>query len=476
MTECRAGLVPIWLTACALAVLLGRTGTALAGEAREWFDQELTPWIGQQLATHPRFKGQSVRVSAFEGEAEDAIPSALTADLAESLRGALAGRGDVRLAGPSLVEWPATSADLKASCRPDEEAYLVAVEARGSGASAATVRIRVLDVRERQWVPGMVREWQGRLDREELARLRVPSPRADLAGRRDLPFEPGQEDLLAAKAARELACGLLAHPAEDLWLWMGEDEGDETATRVGRLVPQYLARAGLLRISSEQGDANIRLVVRSQALDADTAQLWIAVEPATARTDFPSVRTSVYARAAEPPAFSPERRYAGGDHAGIPGAIELVRSEADCGSADCRSSRAAGRALGIDTRRFDGIELLALTRDGGLSRLDPADCSPMLEQTPVALRIYPSSAPEELVSLYAVAALDAEAASGLAAEFASVPAGCGSSALRGAALRGRLVTAERRLARFSGRIRWQRIDLAAPISVARLSGPTMAPE
>ncbi len=474
MIERRAGLVPSWLLACALAVLLGRTGTALAGEARDWFDQELTPWVGQQLATYPRFKGQSVRVSAFEGETEDANPSLLTASFVESLERALVRRGDIRLIGPSPAEWPATTADLRASCRPAEEAYVVAVEARGSGASAGTVRIRILDVQERQWVPGMDRKWQGRLDREELVRLGLQSPRTDLTGRRELPFEPGQEDLLAAKAARELACGLLAHPAEDLWLWAGDGEGDETASRVGRLVPQYLARAGVLRISSEQGDANMRLVIRTQALDTGTVQLWIALEPATARTDLPSLRTSVYARALGLPPTSAERRFAEGDRAGVPGDIALVGSDADCGSVDCGSRRAGTRALEIDTRKFDGIELLALTRDGGLSRLDPVECAPMLERTPVALRIYPSRAPEQLVSVYAVAALDAEAAAGLVAEFAAVPAGCGSPSLRGAALRGRLVIVERRLARFAERLRWRRIDLAEPISAAGLSGPTVA--
>ena len=76
------------------------------------------------------------------------------------------------------------------------------------------------------------------------------------------------------------------------------------------------------------------------------------------------------------------------------------------------------------------------------------------------------------MTIFVVAGRTAKAAETLAGELSSIPEACGATGLRGAALRGRLVTVQRRLAVYGNDIRWRRIAVAEPISRMHLAGAT----
>lgn len=456
-----------WMPAAFLCLLLIAAQSVSAETVTGWADQSLTPWLVRQLTGHPRFKGEPVRVAAFDGETEDATPNLLSASLVSRVEDRLAQENGVRLAWrrPS-PDWSAAVPSLKPSCRPREEVYVIAIESGLlADGVAAFIRARILDVRDRQWVPGAMREWQGRPDAGERVKLVSETRRDEFAGSRDLPFESGQEDLLAARAAESLACALLAHPAEDLRLWYSTETREPAEGTVARLVPQYLARSGLLRLSGTEGDANMVLAVESQALDQATRQLWIILEPTAADPDLPSVRTSLYAAGRTP--FLPRA----GEGASVgpkepPGPIAAVLRPGECRSRKCRQSGlSAEPVVEVGIRGLRHVELLAVTEGGGLVRLASSGC----EEAPVenvsdAIRVRPEATGRELVALFVVAATSVAAADDLAGEFLSFPGACRSAGLRAAAARGRLVTLQRRLSRFGGEIQWTRVGLTGPVS------------
>jgi hypothetical protein len=455
------------ITAMLLCMSVTMPQTVFAEPATAWVDESLTPWLVRQLTSHPRFKGEPVRVAAFDGENEDATPNLLSARLVSRVENRLAQENGVRLAWrPPSPDWSAAVPSLRPSCRPREDVYVIAIE---SGLMAdpagAFIRVRILDVRDRQWVPGAVREWQGRPDAGDRVQLVSETRRDEFAGNRDLPFESGQEDLMAARAAESLACGLLAHPAEDLRLWYAVGDSESAEQKVARLVPQYLARAGLLRLSTVESEANLVLTVESQALDPATRQLWVILEPAAADPDLPSVRTSLYAsdrtgmppRVAERPSVEQKER---------PGPVTAVMRPGDCRSRKCRASgRSAEPVVEVGIRGLQHVELLAVTEGGGLVRLDSSGCEEVpVENIPDAIKVRPEATGRELVALFIVAATSVAAADDLAGEFVSFPGACRSAGLRAAAARGRLVTLQRRLSRFGGEIQWTRVGLTGPAS------------
>ncbi|MGD8733897.1 MAG: hypothetical protein PVI08_05365, partial [Gammaproteobacteria bacterium] len=70
-----------WMPAALLCLLLIAAQSVSAETVTGWADQSLTPWLVRQLTGHPRFKGEPVRVAAFDGETEDATPNLLSASL-----------------------------------------------------------------------------------------------------------------------------------------------------------------------------------------------------------------------------------------------------------------------------------------------------------------------------------------------------------------------------------------------------------
>jgi hypothetical protein len=467
MTERPAGQrflrsLAAWLiTATLLVPAIGR-----AGDVGAWIDQDLVPWLSGQLSTHPRYKGEPVRVAVFRGAEEDPTPDLFSTNLASNLERELSRRQDIHLVQrPAGPDWDDQRLPTRLPCLPAAESYVVAVESRSAKDGMTSVQVRILDAHESEWVPGAVMEWHGRLAGNQQRALVQKGIRDDLRGRRDLPYAAGQEDLLAARAAHALGCALLAHPAENLALWSGDNVADEEASRIARLVPQYLARSGVIRVTGSRSEANMVLVVDFQPLDADMRQVWIALSPADDDPQLPSVRTSFYA--------SPSRVAMASSATGTAVAppvgdadlsFQLVR--ANCTEDYCREP-------GVLELRSPGsrhAELLAVARNGAVLRLYPTTCPVSATHDDAGVLRLPLSAHdrEELLTAFAVVAGSARADDALQRELAAFPAICDAEIVRGAAARSRLQTLERRLASYDAEIRWRRINIMTPLDEPRL--------
>ncbi len=455
-------LAVVFLAAAALIPVAGQ-----AGDLDAWIDQDLVPWLTGQLSDHPRFKGEAVRVAVFHGPEEDPTPDLLSTALVENLERELSRRQEIRLVRrPAGPDWDSQRLPTRLPCLPAVETYVVAVESRAMPDAIATVQVRILDVQESEWVSGAVREWHGRLASDQRRQLAQRGVRDDLRGRRELPYRPGQEDLLAARAAHALGCALLAHPADNLAVWLENDAADDEAGRIARLVPRYLARSGVLRVAGSRSEANMVLAVDFQPLDASVRQVWIVLNPADGDPRLPSVRTSYYASAPRAALVSSEAAVTDSSRVGN-GDMTLELLQGPCRDGSCRG----GDFLELRSTGPRRVELIAVAREGAIFRLYPTPCPTAAKAYDEGVLRWPLSAGErqELLTAFAVSARTARSEEALGREFDRLPAICDAESVRGAAARDHLIELERRLAPYASEIYWRRVEVALPIGEPRLA-------
>jgi hypothetical protein len=429
---------------------------AAATELAVWFDDELTPWLTERLSTHPRFKGEPVRVTVFDGSEEAARPDLLSYGLASRLEERLSRASTVRLAWRPAAPDAGVSAlpSTRPDCRPPDERYLIVVDSSRQGQSGAQVRIRALDLDDRSWVARVNRVWQGRLSRDELQQLSGSRPRQEFRGARALPYRADEQDLLAAHAARGIACALLAHPAHRPGMWAEEvdDAGDLAA--VPGLVALQLARYGVVTQVATREEADLILTVEAIAVSGGPRQVWVAATPKSAGGELPSASVSIYAQTEGP--------------AGAPAAVP-AESTAKALSLHFESAPSGGGLrIRVSGTGLDRMAVLAMRADGSLTRLDAADCGSIAQARAAGLPL-PAVGEGHVPVVFAVGAAGEQAGRALVRELIRVPPECTGRRLRGAELRDWLADFGRRLEKYGDRIVWRsaRPDPDAP-------GPALA--
>lgn len=459
-----------WLRRISLLVLLTlgliRPLAAVAAEEiKVWLDKEVTPWLTEQLSTHPRFKGLPLQISVMRGGEPESRPDGLSLWMAERLGDRLAAAPGIHLLAPGGETALDYDGSGRIDCRPSPARYLLAVETDARGLDAR-VQVRVLDLDDRSWVAGFSRSWNGRLTSTERRRLGERHELEWLRGQRSLPFASGQPDLLASRIAASLACDLRAHPAEDLraTVMPSTEEGVTAAT--AELVAKHLARAGVLRLVDSAASANVLIRGEAHDLEDGLRQIWVSVRPASPDEELPSIAAAAYVGEAAAPAVAEPRSRtmvaqvpdtpSAPVAAPLPGGIEplrLLRMEQPCESGQCSGPASlvppAAVAL-VDTRLVVEIEarstaevyLLALRSGRGLVRMAPAGCdiaAPV--QLPAGTRLrHPlfsqaaALGDADSLTVFAVVVSQDRASGRIRDLVEQLPSDCGGRALNGAGL------------------------------------------
>lgn len=278
----------------AMLVLLASTTTQAAGSEQDlerWITASLIPGLEQQLASHPRFRGQPLGIAVMQGQSIVASPDGLSVDVRDRLDRSLRGTAGVVMARESVLpDWQRPGGPPRLDCRPGNGRYLIGVSADGAGHRRAHVQVRILDLDENAWVSGFAYDWRGRLSGEQAARLARSTAVESLRGQRDLPFQPGQPDLLAARLAFTLGCGLLAQPEIGISAWVDDEADDGTL----KLVGSYLARADVLRLTDSRADADVILSARTHDVSGQLKQYWVSLRPTRDTDLMPSLEAATY--------------------------------------------------------------------------------------------------------------------------------------------------------------------------------------
>ncbi len=347
------------------------------GSLNEWLDDEAVPTLTRTFSQHPRFKAETIRVAALDGEQVAGRSNGLTTAVRDALHSALLQQPGLNII---LADGPenCTMAPI--------DGYYLAVEASPSGSRGANVQLRVFDIVEQQWISGFVHQWRGDLTSAQRGALGRSVVAASARGLRVLPFAADQSDLLAARLAADLACQLKREGNDELIVQPARDPG-------AALIAGNLAGKHKIPVAAE---GVLELETRVHKVDDELYQVWAILTPATSSDELSSIATSVYAtrpllKAATPVA---SRQVVS---AMIPGVaaktdIELLSRLRVIGlTAGCQDSRwrqqatdlgdrpvvAPGGCFGLDFERHPKAQVYIVSHqvDAALKRLYPARCT-----------------------------------------------------------------------------------------------------
>ena len=222
-----------------------------------------------------------------------------------------------------------------------------------------------------------------------------------LRGLRILPFKESETDLLAAYLAENLACLLHQQGAEEPLLYLNLHERTSSVlAKVTSGVSHYLFRQQAIRITADQGNADLILGGRLNPVDRRLHQLWLTARPANSTQTVPGIDTDGYIVLSSP-ARTSEHATPGHQDAGRASSRALANSALiselrikqprdpshcnilDPGTHDERfiaidGAIRAGQCFGLefDLYRDARVYLLNPRIDGALVRLMPTSCRP----------------------------------------------------------------------------------------------------
>jgi len=262
-----------------------------------WLGKHLTPYVSEQLTTHPRFKGELVRFVVFK----NGNPAPTSDELAVLLRNKLA---DAVIDVPGVrVGWPYVSRNeakdqTTIDCSKDAVHYYIGLEVSEEKNGQYKVDLRALDLEDRSWVTGFAKSWQGSLSRSEQHAYHRTATDQSFRGQRSAPFSDDQPDLLAAYLAHDLGCSLLRQVSGEYRVTLESDESDETEA-VGvdgmvELVSNNLAAYRALQVTDQAEAANATLKGKAHQVNGDLYQYWITVEPTDTSSELEKVSASAY--------------------------------------------------------------------------------------------------------------------------------------------------------------------------------------
>ena len=457
--------VRIGFLACLLAVLPVSAVVAAAQtpDLDRWLSNHLVPQLKEQLTSHPRFRGQPLGVAVMRGQQIVADPDQLAAGVQYLIAQALTGTAGIVMARqPVAPDWQQLANPRRLDCRPGNGRYLVGVEMGAAGAGRAHLKIRILDLDDNAWVPGFAYDWSGRLNGAERAKLSRKTSVETLRGQRTLPFQPSQPDLLAARIAFTLGCGLLAQPEVEIRAWVDDAAADEYGGSTLSLVGNYLARADVLSLTNDRDQADLILSSRIHPVAGELKQYWASLRPAGSDSKMPSLEAAAYVSVpgggtsvdteaqidivAETPAQLAD------PVDGVPAAthVNVLRLPAPCRPGRCDwvgetldisapLPVSESLVLEVTSAVEQRVFVLALGERTGLTRLAPSGCdggdgitvgAGKRLRHPLTPDHYTSSG----LSVFVVAAPGGRASRQLARLVSQVPAGCTSRTMSGTRL------------------------------------------
>ena len=461
-----------------------------------WLVNDLTPYVKEQLRSHPRFKGESLRFVVLQNGKPQATSNSLALRVRDGLREAAADVPGVRIAWqPDDPHYLRNSGPGGVDCTKTEVHYLIGVEMNLIHSGLLAVEIRALDVEDRTVVAGFSKSWEGPISSRQYRDFMRIETDLTFRGERAAPYEETQTDLLAAHLAHDLGCNLLRQTeAEYVITGSATGAGRDPVSNMVELVSNNLAQYSTLQFSATDASANSIIAGKAHKIDDDLYQYWITVQPIDSGSELQAFSASAYVRLPEqfmiaealvmPP--GPELE-SGADFLASLKIVELADSPT------CATGRIDGRSP-VYRRSFTDNECFALAvqstddavvfflnhqLNNGLVRLADASClqrssarivrsNQQLQFTlpPDSLHSAAWSAADswqlspDLDTYYAVAASDTKAARALSQHIEQLPKRCSASlrpGLDGVALRQWMEELTEIIEKWEPAIDWQTI-------------------
>jgi len=430
-------------------------GTNTEPDLMRWVDQELGPYLSEQLSSHPRFKGEPVLLVGMHGP--DVLPDIdeLSAAIRSRLVDSLLDTPGVKLLWrPAVRPWEHHRRPVMLQCQDLSAVhYYLGIDVAGVPGGHTRVTVRALDLQDEAWVTGFGRHWQGLLTGEQRAAMTTRHPDEYLRGLRVLPFTRDQADLAAAYLAQNLSC-LLTRRGDDMRIYSAPPAGNAPAAleTMARLVGNHLARLQSAPVTDGPQAATHALRAETHAVHGDTYQVWMKLRPKDASGQVTTVSTLAYVRLGALSAKQPRahlRHPARED--GLVSTLRVLTPQDGslCASANPwrrgKRQMAPGEsvpaggcfAVELETHRDARLFLLNHRKDAALVRLLPSGCrrreqGPRLRGDRLSLRfpgaddgqVFGWEGGAALETVYALASTDPAAARALDHHLQRLPAYC----------------------------------------------------
>lgn len=261
-----------------------------------WIADELTPYLTEQLRTHPRFNHQSLRFVVLGNGNPQARSNALALGIRDRLHDAASAVPGVRLAWqPDDPHYLRHGGSGGIDCTKSEVHYLIGVELSLDDKGLLEVAVRALDLQDGSAVPGFGRKWTGPISSRHYREYRRVANDPTFRGERDVPYDETETDLLAAHLAHDLGCNLLRQTEAEYVVARSENDGKAAMDRdLVELVSNNLAQYSALQFAPGDDAANAVIEGKAHRIDADLYQYWITVKPRGAETEQNALSASAY--------------------------------------------------------------------------------------------------------------------------------------------------------------------------------------
>lgn len=360
----------LWLFLLVAAALTGRGAFAGQQSAEAWVSLIVAPALVQELATHPRYKNQSVRIVVFENGLPAASSNAFAASLRNRLANAMFDTPGIRMAA---LQGPNDPLD----CTLDDVDYFVGLQVTPTAGNEVRIDLRTLDVVDRSWVTGFELSWEGRLNDRQRAALAKTEVDTFFRGERAAPFAATEADMLAADLARELACASVRQTMGEFVVYLDEDQlADGTA----ELISNNLTAFALLHFTDDATLANAELRGKAHVVEDGLTQYWATIAPLDPASELPTLNASAYVKVPEAPPAPPPAVV---DVPAMPPPVTLRASQSVLrpaslvevsGQAQCPTHGNRCTAMQINAKRDAVIFFLNHQKNHGLVRLSGRDC------------------------------------------------------------------------------------------------------
>ena len=484
---------------CALPivlVLLAGCATAPARPADEglykWVDQEVAPYLADQLARQPRIKDEPVLLVSMNGADVSPDIDELTRNVRSRLMDhLLQSPGTDLVWRPTVRPWEHHRGRGRLRCVTAGNAtVLVGIDISSASGGQYQASVRALDMEAGAWITGFGKSWHGRLSHTQQQAFSERHTDEYLKGLRVLPYYAGETDLAAAYLAQNLSCLLRDQGNTDHRIYVDTESGnDQELRKILTLVAHNLAREQAVDITDDPRQAGLVLGGSLTEVDTSLHQVWLTLNAGPQGVDAARLDTDTYlyldpssdALAAMQNHRETVPRRSANQRDSVLSPLSVLAAEVDSGCTfPVRTSTGSKRVIArgecfrvaFDLYRPAQVFVFDHAVDGTLRRLQPVDCRQtdtgnewLAPRLSVLVPAAGSTAMQwagrpGIESVYAIAATEPGVARSLAAHLDDLPAACA----RG---RGWIVRAEEQqewlaeldelMARHPGSIDWQAV-------------------
>lgn len=276
----------------ALAVFIAPNALAKPRDAGAWVALTVAPALVRELSTHPRFKGETIRVVVFDDDKPAARSSAFALSLRDRLAHAIFDTPGIRMAADRRPR-------ERIDCTLNEVDYYIGLQIAYLGSDEYRIDLRTLDIADQSWVTGFDLTWQGQLSQTQLNQLDQDVADPWFRGARAAPYEEMQADVLAANIAHQLACESLRQTAGEYVVLIVRDSEDPLV-QATELVSNNLAAHASVRFTDDPALANAVLSGQSHSIEAGLSQYWATIAPVDSESGLPTLSANAYIRVEEP--------------------------------------------------------------------------------------------------------------------------------------------------------------------------------